>query len=52
MKNVAVLTEGGGLALLFRPHPREFANQGKKDANARGSARGGGGRVQLELTDA
>ena len=54
MKNVAVLTEGGGLALLFRPHPggfdisrvphpREFANQGKKDANARGSARGGGG---------
>ena len=26
---------------LKSPHPREFAIQGKKDANARGSARGG-----------
>ena len=25
-------------------HPREFAIQGKKNANARGSARGGAGR--------
>ena len=44
MKNVAVLTEDGAFALFFRPHPREFAIQGKKDANARGSARGGAGR--------
>ena len=52
MKNVAVLTEDG--ALFFRPHPegiwqlkslnpREFAMQGKKNANARGWADGGGG---------
>ena len=43
MKNVAVLTEDGAFALFFRPHPREFAIQGKKNANAQGSARGGGG---------
>ena len=59
MKNVAVLTEDGVFALFFRPHtggfdssrlesphPREFAIQGQKNANARGSARrgvGGGG---------
>jgi len=54
MKNVAVLTEDGAFALFFGPHPggfdssrvpttREFAIQGKKNANARGSARGGGG---------
>ena len=30
MKNVAVLTEDGAFALFFRPHPREFAIQGKK----------------------
>ena len=53
MKNVAVFTEDGALALFFRPHPggfdssrvlypREFAIQGKKHANAWGSARGGG----------
>ena len=65
MKNVAVLMEDGAFALFFRPHPgiwqlksphpREFAIQGKKSANARGSARGlggGGGWAQLELTDA
>ena len=64
MKNVAVLTKDGAFALFFRPnpgsfwqlkspHPREFAIQGKKNANARGSAgRGGGGWAQLELTDA
>ena len=28
---------------LKSPHPRKFAIQGKKSANARGSARGGGG---------
>ena len=53
MKNVAVLTEDGAFALFLRPHPgefdsssvptpREFAIQGKKKANARESARGGG----------
>ena len=42
MKNVAVLTEDEAFALFFRPHPGEFAIQGKKNANARGSARGGG----------
>ena len=53
MKNVAVLTEDGALALFFRPHPGEFdssrvptpgnlPSKAKKNANARGSARGGG----------
>ena len=51
MKNVAVLTKDGAFAFFFRPHPREFAIQGKKNANARGSARGGRW-AQLELTDA
>ena len=51
MKNIAVLTEGGAFALFFPPHPRgiwqlkithprEFAIQGLKNANARRSARG------------
>ena len=31
-----------GIWQLKSPHPREFAIQGKKNANARGSARGGG----------
>ena len=44
---------GGAFALFFHPHPREFATQNKKSANARGLARGGGGGwAQLELTDA
>ena len=55
---------GRGICPLFRPHPagfdiksphpREFAIQGKKNANARGSAGGGGkgGWAQVELTDA
>ena len=38
MKNAVVLTEDGTFALLFRPHPREFAIQAQKNANARGSA--------------
>ena len=42
---------GGAFALFFHPHPREFATQNKKKANARGLARGGGW-AQLELTDA
>ena len=29
-ENVAVSTEDGAFALCFRPHPREFAIQGKK----------------------
>ena len=60
MKNVAVFTfaiffcpHPGGIWQLKSPHPQEFAIQGKKNANARGSAPGGGGRwAQLELTDA
>ena len=56
---------GWGICLLFStpprgiwqlksPHPREFVIRGKKNANTRGSARGGGGggHGQLELTDA
>ena len=62
MKNVAVLTKDGAVALFFRPHPgdltaqespcnpREFATQGKKNANARVSARWWGW-TQVELTD-
>ena len=42
-----------GIWQLKSPHPREFAIQGQKNANARGSARGGGrGWAQVELTDA
>ena len=54
MKNVAVLTEDGSIALFFRPHPGgfdssrvpplEFAIQGKKNANAWGSGQRGAGR--------
>ena len=54
MKNVAVLTETGAFVLFFRPlpgvfdslrvTPREFAIQGKKHANAQGSAQGGEGQ--------
>ena len=54
MKNFAVLTEDGHLPFFFRPHPREFAIQGKKIANARGSAwqgGGGGGWAQLGQID-
>ena len=47
MKNVAVLTEDGAFALFFCPHPREFATQGKKNANARGSAHTGWAQVEL-----
>ena len=34
---------GRGICQLKSPHPREFAIQGKKNANARGSAWWGGG---------
>ena len=43
-------TGGGAFTLFFHPHPREFATQDKKSANARGLARGGW--AQLELNDA
>ena len=53
IKNVTVLTEDGAFTLFFRPpprgiwqlknpHSREFAIQGNTNANARGSAGGGG----------
>ena len=62
MKNVAVLTEDGAFALFFRPHPGGFdssrvptpgnlPSKAKKNANARGSGRGGERWAQLELTD-
>ena len=34
---------GGAFALFFHPHPREFATQNKKSADARGLARVAGG---------
>ena len=64
IKNVAVLTEDGAFAVFFRPHPGGFDSSRvptpgnlpskAKNANARGSARGGGegGWAQVELTDA
>ena len=43
---------GGGICPLFRPHPREFAIQGKKNANAEGSGpEGGGGRLSAAGID-
>ena len=41
-----------GIWQLKSTHPREFAIQGKKNANARGSARGGRDWAQVELTGA
>ena len=69
MKKGCSIDEGRGICPLFSsppwgirqlksPHSWEFAIQGKKNANARGSARGGGGGggggrwAQVELTDA
>ena len=55
MKNVAVLTEDRAFALFFRPTPGDLTVQEslppgichprQKNANARGSARGGGEQV-------
>ena len=39
---------GGAFALFFHPHPREFATQNKKSANARGLARGGMGAAGID----
>ena len=62
MKNVAVLTEDGALALFFRPHPRGFDSSrvptpGNLPSKANkcyclGSVRGRGVWAKLELTDA
>ena len=63
MKNIAVLAEDGAFALFFSSPPRGFdssrvptpgnlPSKAKKNANARGSAREGGGWAQVELTDA
>ena len=60
MKNVALLTEDGAFALFFRPHRGGFdssrvptsgnlPSKAKRNANSRGSARGGGGWAQVEL---
>ena len=60
MKNVALLTEDGAFALFFRPHrggfdssrvptPGNLPSKAKRNANSRGSARGGGGWAQVEL---
>ena len=56
IKNVAVFTEDGAFALFFRTHPGGFdssrvptpgnlPSKAKKNANARGSAREGGGAL-------
>ena len=61
MKNVAVLTEDGAFALLFRPHPRGFdssrvptpgnlASKAKKK-NGPGITPGGGGRLSAAGID-
>ena len=42
----------GAFTQLMCPHPGEFAHFFQKNANARGLARGGGGRAPLELTGA
>ena len=42
----------GALDSFICPHPGEFAQFFKKNAYARGLARGGGGWALLELTDA
>ena len=62
MKNVAVLTEDGALALFFRPLPGGFDSSriptpGNLPSKAKkilmpGSQPGGGGWAQVELTDA
>ena len=61
MKNVAVLTKDGEFALVFLPSPGGFDSSrvptpgNLQNANARGSARVGGGALgwaQVELTDA
>ena len=49
MKNVAVLTEDGALALFFRPHPGNLPSKAKKMLMPRGQP--GGGWAQVELTD-
>ena len=51
-KHMQRFPRGGAFALFFRSHHREFPLN-TKNANSRRSARGGGGgKAQLELTDA
>ena len=45
MKNVAVSTEDGAFAVFSRPHPWEFAIQGKTEKG------GGGGWLNSPLYD-
>ena len=63
MKNVAVLTEDGGFALFFHPHPGGFGSsrvptpgnlpsEAKKMLMPGSQPGGGGGWVQVVLTDA
>ena len=64
MEKIAVLTEDGAFALLFRPHPEGFDSSGvPTPGNLLSKAKimlmhggqpggGGGGWAQLELTDA
>ena len=44
MKNVAVSTEDGAFAVFSRPHPWEFAIQGKTERGG-----GGGGGAELPI---
>ena len=63
MKNVAVLTEDGGFALFFHPHPggfdssrvptpRNLPSRAKKMLMTGSQPGGGGGWAQVVLTDA
>ena len=62
MKNVAVLTEDGALALFFRPHPGGFdssraqppgiCHPRQKKKTMPPAGRGWGDLAQVELTDA
>ena len=62
MKNVAMLTEDGAFALLFRPQPGgfdsprvptpgNFPSKAKKMLMSGRQPGGGGGWAQVELTD-
>ena len=51
MKNVAVLTEDGAFALLFRPSPGRFDSSRVPTPGVQ-PGEGAGGWAQVELTDA
>ena len=50
MKNVAVSTEDGAFAVFSRPHPWEFAIQGKTEKGVGGGGGGGGVRTPHDMT--